>query len=84
MLIEARVSPLSHFIRGLGLNWIYALPNSSVSEKVNCGQLCLILWIWRWERVGYTSFMLKQVSFDMSKLKNEENKVRTKIAKNRK
>jgi hypothetical protein len=44
----------------------------------------LILWIWRWERVGYTSFMLKQVSFDMSKLKNEENKVRTKIAKNRK
>ena len=53
-------------------------------EKVNCGQLCLILWIWRWERVGYTSFMLKQVLFDMSKLKNEENKVRTKIAKNRK
>ena len=31
--IEARVSPLSHFIRDLGLRLISALPNSSISWK---------------------------------------------------
>ena len=67
-----------------GSDWSVHCQIHLSAEKVNCGQLCLILWIWRWERVRYTSFMLKQASFDMSKLKNEENKVRTKIAKNRK
>ena len=53
-------------------------------EKVNCGQLYMIWWIWRWKWVGYTSFMLEQVLYDISKLKNGENQVRTKTAKNRK
>ena len=83
-IIEARVSSLGHFIRELGLSLIYALPDSSIRWKVNCGQLYMIWWIWRWKWVGYTSFMLEQVLFDISRLKNEENQVRTRTAKNRK
>ena len=82
MLIETRVSPLSHFSWRLGLRLINALPNSSIRWKVNCGQLYMIWWIWRWKWVRHTSFMLEQVLYDISKLKNEENQVRTKTAKN--
>jgi hypothetical protein len=84
VIIEARVSPLSHFSWRLGLKLINALPNSSIRWKVNCGQLYMIWWIWRWKWVRHTSFMLEQVLNDISKLKNEENQVRTKTAKNRK
>jgi hypothetical protein len=82
--MEARVSSLSHFIRSLRLKIISARPIHLSVRKVNCGQLCLNSWIWRWERVRDTSFMSKQVSFDISKIKNEENKVRWKLSKNRK
>ena len=67
-----------------GSDWSVHCQIHLSDEKVNCGQLYMIWWIWRWKWVRCTSFMLEQVLFDISKLKNEENQVRTKTAKNRK
>jgi hypothetical protein len=74
--MEARVSSLSHGIRSLRLKFISQAEIHLSVRKVNCGQLGLNSWIWRWERARDTSFMSKQVSFDISNIKNEENKVR--------
>ena len=40
------------------------------------------LWIWRWEVIRNTSFMSKQVSFDISNIKIEEFEVRSRLSKN--
>ena len=54
------------------------------SSEAHKSQLRSQLWIWRWEVIRDTSFMFKQVSFDISNTHIEEFEVKSKISQNRK
>ena len=79
--IWAMMSFWSKIPSGRGLNFIRTFPRTTEDLE---SQLQSQLWIWRWEVIRNTSFMFEQVSFDISNINIEENKVRSKLSKNRK